>query len=217
MAQFDLFGTREPTVGEKIKSFFKNDKEPLEKKAIMAHYRIKTAIGRVRSYIDRLSQKDRELFERVVEALMKRDEARAKMYAKEVSEIRKISKQLLMVEYVLEHAAIKLETFMIFGGAITELKPVLAVMKQAVGVLRSVAPDIWIDLQYAMRELEASLGAGIADMSTQFDVGLDNEARKIFEEAKVVAEQKMKEKYAELPKLLNVGVEEEEKAGEVSP
>jgi len=138
MAQFDLFGTREPTVGEKIKSFFKNDKEPLEKKAIMAHYRIKTAIGRVRSYIDRLSQKDRELFERVVEALMKRDEARAKMYAKEVSEIRKISKQLLMVEYVLEHAAIKLETFMIFGGAITELKPVLAVMKQAVGVLRSV-------------------------------------------------------------------------------
>lgn len=215
MADASWFGPREPTIGEKLKSLFKTDREPIEKKAILAHYRIKTALGRVNSYIDKLNQRDKELFQQVVDALMKRDEVRAKMYAKEVSEVRKITKQLYTVQYVLEHAALKLETFMIFGGAITELKPVIAVMRQAVSVLKSVAPDVWIDLQYAIKELEVSMGAGIADISSQIDVGMDAEAKRIYEEAKIVAEQKLKENFAELPKLL--GVEEAEKTGKTTP
>ncbi len=210
-----LFGGNEPTIGEKIKSWFKNDREPIEKKAIIAHYRVKTALGRITNYLDKLNQRDRELFQRVVEALIKRDERKAKMYAKEVSEIRKVAKQLLTVQYALEHAALKLETFLIYGGAMREIQPIIGVMREAIGIVKQYAPDIWIDLQYAIRELEASMSAGIADISTELDVGLDAEARKIFEEAKIMAEQKMKEHYAELPKLL--AEEEAEKAGEISP
>ncbi|MEM0035159.1 MAG: Snf7 family protein [Desulfurococcus sp.] len=193
---------REETVGEKLRKLFTNDKDPVEKKAIIAQYRIKTAIGRINNYLEKLSERDRELFEMIVESLTKKDELRAKMYAKEVAEIRKVSKQLLTVQYALEHAALKLETFIIYGGAVNEVAPVLGVMKEAVNILRGVAPDIWIDLQYAVRELETAVGAGIVDLTTDIGVGMDSEAKKVLEEAKIVAEQKMKEKFAELPKAI---------------
>ncbi|MEM1864146.1 MAG: Snf7 family protein, partial [Desulfurococcaceae archaeon] len=193
---------REETIGDKLRKIFTNERESVEKKAIIAQYRIKTAIGRIANYLERLSERDRALFENIVDALTKKDELRAKMYAKEVAEIRKISKQLLTVQYALEHAVLKLETFVIYGGAVNEVAPILGVMREAVGILKTVAPDIWIDLQVAMRELEAAIGAGIADMTIDVSTGLDSEARKILEEAKIIAEQKMREKFAELPKTI---------------
>ncbi|MEM1879274.1 MAG: hypothetical protein QXJ18_05895, partial [Desulfurococcaceae archaeon] len=118
---------REETIGEKLKKLFTNEQESLEKKAIIAQYRLKTAMGRIANYLDKLAERDRALFENIVEALMKKDELRAKMYAKEVAEIRKISKQLLTAQYALEHASLKLETFIIYGGAVSEVAPVLNV------------------------------------------------------------------------------------------
>jgi len=200
----DWIPKKEETIGDKIKSWFgTSNQEPIDKKAILAHYRIKTAIGRLSSYLDKLEQRDRELFNIIVESLMKRDDKRAKMYAREVAEIRKISKQLITAKYALEQVALKLETFLIFGGAMKEMIPVLGVMKEAVALTKAVAPDVWIELQYAVKELEASIGAGIADITTEIDVGLDSEARKILEEAKIAAEQSLKERYAELPKVVS--------------
>jgi len=192
---------REETIGEKIKKIFVNEQDSLEKKAIIAQYRLKTAMGRIANYLEKLSERDKVLFESIVDALMKRDEVRAKMYAREVAEIRKISKQLLTVQYALEHAALKLETFLIYGGAVNEVVPVIGVMKEAIGIVKNIAPDVWIDLQVAVRELEAAMGEGLVDLTLGVDVGLDAEAKKILEEAKIVAEQKMREKFPELPKI----------------
>jgi division protein CdvB (Snf7/Vps24/ESCRT-III family) len=192
---------REETIGEKIKKLFVNEQDSLEKKAIIAQYRLKTAMGRIANYLEKLSERDKVLFESIVDALMRRDEVRAKMYAREVAEIRKISKQLLTVQYALEHAALKLETFLIYGGAVNEVVPVIGVMKEAIGIVKNIAPDVWIDLQVAVRELEAAMGEGLVDLTLGVDVGLDAEAKKILEEAKIVAEQKMREKFPELPKI----------------
>jgi division protein CdvB (Snf7/Vps24/ESCRT-III family) len=192
---------REETIGEKIRKLFTNETESMEKRAIIAQYRIKTALGRIANYIEKLSERDKVLFENVVEALMRKDEARAKMYAKEIAEIRKISKQLLTVQYALENTLLKLETFLIYGGAVSEVKPVLGVLREAVGIVKNVAPDVWIDLQVATRELESALGASVVDLTIDVGIGLDSEAKRILEEAKIVAEQKMREKFAEPPRI----------------
>ncbi|MCC6054630.1 MAG: Snf7 family protein [Thermosphaera sp.] len=193
---------REETIGDKIKKLFTNQEESMEKKVILAQYRLKTAMGRINNYIEKLSERDKILFENIVDALMKKDEIRAKMYAGEVAEIRKISKQLLTVQYALEHASLKLETFLIYGGAVNEVAPVIGVMREAVGIVKNIAPDVWIDLQVAVRELETAMGESMADLGISVDVGVDVEAKKILEEAKIVAEQKMRERFAELPKAL---------------
>ncbi|MEM0003795.1 MAG: Snf7 family protein [Desulfurococcaceae archaeon] len=191
---------KEDTIGDKLRRLFTNEQDTIEKKAIIAQYRLKTAMGRIANYIEKLSERDKVLFENIVDAMIKKDEMRAKMYAKEVAEIRKISKQLLTVQYALEHAALKLETFIIYGGAVSEVAPVVGVMREALGIVKSVAPDVWIDLQVAVRELETAMGGSIIDLSV--DVGVDTEAKKILEEARIVAEQKMREKFAELPKAV---------------
>ncbi len=193
---------REETIGDKIRKLFTNENESLEKKTILAQYRLKTAMGKIASYIDKLSERDRILFENIVDAMIKKDELRAKMYAKEVAEIRKITKQLLTVQYALEHASLKLETFMIYGGAINEVAPVIGVMREALGIVKNIAPDIWIDLQVAVRELETAMGESMADLGLSVDVGMDAEAKKILEEARIVAEQKIRETFPELPKAL---------------
>jgi division protein CdvB (Snf7/Vps24/ESCRT-III family) len=193
---------KEETIGDKIKKLFTNQEDSMEKKVILAQYRLKTAMGRINNYIEKLSERDKILFENIVDALMKKDETRAKMYASEVAEIRKISKQLLTVQYALEHASLKLETFLIYGGAVNEVAPVIGVMREAVGIVKNIAPDVWIDLQVAVRELETAMGESMADLGISVDVGVDVEAKKILEEAKIVAEQKMRERFAELPKAL---------------
>lgn len=203
---------REETIGDKLKRLFTNEQESMEKKAIIAQYRLKTAMGRIANYIEKLSERDKVLFENIVDALMKKDELRAKMYAKEVAEIRKISKQLLTVQYALEHASLKLETFVIYGGAVNEVMPVIGIMKEALGIVKNIAPDVWIDLQVAARELETAMGSGIVDLTVDTGVGLDTEAKRILEEAKIVAEQKMREKFAELPKAVQLPETEQAKA-----
>lgn len=205
---------REPTIGDKIKSFFKNTSDvDLNKKAIIALYRVKSSISRISTYIEKLREKEREYFNEVVESKLHHDEKRAKIYAKQVADIRKAVKQLYQVEYMLQHVALKLETFMIFHGATGEVKPVLGIMKSALGLLRESAPyDLWIELQATMKEIETLMDTSVVDVAGSVDVSLDPEAKKVLEEARVVAEQKLKEKYPEIPSLVNLG--EEEKTGE---
>ncbi len=215
MSEFGWGGRNQSTIGDKIKSMFRNDNEPLQKKAIIALYRVKGAISRINAYIEKLKEKEREYFQEVVESELHRDEKRAKIYAREVADVRKILKQLYQVQYMLQHVSLKLETFMIYQNTTGELKPVLATMKQAVGILRQSAPaDLWIEVASALQEFEVSMDTSIVDISLSPDVALDQEARKVYEEAKIVAEQKLKERYAEIPSL--VGEPETEKTGETS-
>lgn len=193
------YGASEPTIGEKLKSIFKNDKEPLSKRAVMANYRVRSALNRVRSYIDRINERDKELFERAVESLMRKDEARAKIYVNEVAEIRKIARQLLTVEYVLEHASIRLDTFMIVGEAFTTVAPVVGILKEAANILRGIAPDLWIDLNMAVSDLSTVMSAAGFDVGLGTEITMSPEAKKIFEEARIVAEQRLRERFPELP------------------
>ncbi|MEM1826167.1 MAG: hypothetical protein QXX35_05375, partial [Desulfurococcaceae archaeon] len=123
------------------------------------------------------------------------------------AEVRRVSKQLITAKYALEQASLKLETFLTFEGAIRELPSVIKVMQEAIELTKTVAPDVWIDLQYAIRELETSMSAGLAGIEMEIDVGVDSEAKKILEEARIAAEQTLREKFAELPSSISVSEE----------
>ncbi len=198
------YGSNEPTLADRIRGFFRNEgKAPLARKAIMANYRIKMALSRVRAYIDKLRERDRDLFERAVEALMRKDEAHAKMYVNEVAELRKVARQLLMIEYVLEQASLRLETFIIVGETFTNIIPVVGVIKEASRILRGIAPDVWVELNMAVNDLSLVMAAGGIDIGGDITISMSEEAKKIYREAELVAEQRMKEKFPELPTLVS--------------
>ncbi|MEM0049871.1 MAG: hypothetical protein QXW39_04985, partial [Candidatus Bathyarchaeia archaeon] len=134
---------------------------------------------------------------------------RANVYANELAEIRKMANFMMNAELALERVALRLRT-------VTEVGNVAAVLAPVGRILQSVRTSIAGVFPSAERELgeittlldevmvEASQLTGI---SPDFEVASD-EAEKILSEAAVIAEQRMKEKFPELP-ALKASVEED--------
>ncbi|MEM3980504.1 MAG: Snf7 family protein [Ignisphaera sp.] len=188
-----------PTLGEKIKEVFKK-KEPIKQKLVMANYKIRALVSRLEVFLERLRDRDRTLFERVVDALTQGDETRATMYANEIAEIRKLVRQLTITQVALEQVTLRIETVLVRGDVLDGLIPVAGVIKELRGILRGIMPEMSLELQEieeGLRDVVISTGEALG--TPIGDIYASPEARKILEEAKIVAEQRMKEKFPELP------------------
>lgn len=188
-----------PTVGDKIKEVFKK-KEPIKHKLVMSNYRVRTMVSRIDVFIERLRERDRELFERVVDALTQGDQIRATMYANEIAEIRKMVKHLTFVQVALEQVALRIETVLTMGDVMSGLVPIIGVVKELRDVIKGIMPELSLELtelEEGLREVVMSTGEMLGISGGE--VYASPEARKILEEAKIVAEQRVKEKFPELP------------------
>ncbi len=190
---------KDKSIGEQLKEIFHREK-PLKLRLAMANYKINSMIKRLEVYLERLKARDKELFERVVDAILSKDQTRATMYANEVAELRKVAKNLFLVQVALEQVSLRLESIREIGEVAAYLGPVVAVVKDVREAIKSVLPEIGIELgevQDILQEtlMEAGEMIGVGSMSMYSSP----EARKILEEAKVVAEQRMKEAFPALP------------------
>ncbi|BCU71198.1 cell division protein CdvB1/B2 [Stygiolobus caldivivus] len=195
-------GKQEPTLAEKLKTAFK-PQQPLRYKLVMANYRLKTTISRLDVYISKLQERDRSLFEKVVEAQISKDNMRAAMYANEIAEIRKITKQLLATQVALEQVQLRLETVTELGDVFNSLVPVVGVIRELRYAMKGVMPELSVELA----DLEEGLQEIVIEAGEFSGTGVDftstsPEARKILEEATMVAEQRMKEKFPSLPSFV---------------
>jgi len=175
-------------------------KDPLKMRLIQAQYRVRSMISRLDAHIARMQERDRSLFERVVEAQMSKDYTRAAMYANEVAEIRKITKQLLTTQIALEQVSLRLETITELGDVYVNLIPVMGVISELKTTLKGVMPELSIELAELGDGLqEVVIEAGEFGGVSAAGVASSPEARKILDEASMVAEQRMKEQFPELP------------------
>ena len=88
-------------VGSQIKNAFRSP-EPLKPKLELAAHQIQVQITRLNSVSTRLTEKETNLFNKVVLLLQKRDNQRANMIANELSEIRKMNKFVTQARLALE-------------------------------------------------------------------------------------------------------------------
>ncbi len=197
-------GNDEPSLGERVRGAFKN-KEPLKYRLIHAQYKLKTMISRLDTQIGRMQERDRVLFERVVEAQMSKDNQRAAVYANEVAELRKMSRQLLVTQIALEQVQLRLETIGEFADVFAGLGPVVGVINELKNSIRGMMPELSLEL--------SELGEGLNDVvlsageftGSGYGYGASSpEARQILSEATVIAEQRMKEKFPELPQASTI-------------
>ena len=183
---------------EKIK--LPKSKDPLKTRIIEAQYRVRSMISRLDAYIARMQERDKVLFERVVDAQMSKDPTRAAMYANEVAEIRKITKQLITTQVALEQVSLRLETITELGDVYVNLIPVMGVINELKTSLRGIMPELSIELSELGDGLqEVVVEAGEFSGIGAVGIASSPEARKILEEASLIAEQRMKEKFPELP------------------
>jgi len=173
---------------------------PLKPRLDFAVRGIELQIQRLDKASDRFSERDKSIFARIVEAYSKHDMPRASVFANELAEIRKMEKMIMHARLALEQIVLRLKT-------VSELGDVVATLAPAVSVLRSVRNGMSTVFPEAERELGqiGNLLSGIiidAGQSTGLTINFENaneDAQKILNEAATVAEQKIKDKFPELP------------------
>jgi division protein CdvB (Snf7/Vps24/ESCRT-III family) len=183
---------------------------PLKPRLDAAVRSIQLQVQKLEIANQRFNERDRMMFSKVVDAYSKHDMDHAKIYANELAEIRKMSKMLMQAKMALEQIVMRLNT-------VTELGDIVVTLAPAMGVIRNVRTGISSLLPEAERELgdiSTTLSSILVDagqssgLSLNFD-SANEDAMKILNEASTVAEQKVREKFPELP----AGVGTTEKTG----
>ena len=173
---------------------------PLKPRLDFAVRRIEVQVQRLDQASDRFSERDKSIFARIVEAYSKHDMPRANVFANELAEIRKMEKMIMHSRLALEQVVLRLRT-------VSELGDVVSTLAPAVGVLRGIRSGMSSILPEAENELGqiGTMLSGIiidAGQSSGLTINFDTaneDAQKILTEAASIAEQKMQEKFPELP------------------
>lgn len=173
---------------------------PLKPRMDIAIRRIELQVQRLDQASDRFSLRDKTIFQRIVDAYTKHDMARANVFANELAEIRKMETMIMHGRLALEQIVLRLRT-------VSELGDVVSTLAPAVGVLRTVKNGMASVFPEAERELGqiGNLLSGIiidAGQSTGLTLNFDaanEDAQRILTEAGSVAEQKIKDKFPDLP------------------
>jgi len=173
---------------------------PLKPRLDFAVRRIELQTQKLDQATERFSQRDKAIFARIVDSYTKHDTARANVFANELAEIRKMERLIINARLALEQIVLRLRT-------VSELGDVVSTLGPAVGVLRSVRAGLASVFPEAENELGeiGNLLSGImieagqsSGMTLNFDT-VNEDAQKILTEAATVAEQRIKEKFPELP------------------
>lgn len=173
---------------------------PLKPRLDVAIRRIELQVQRLDQATDRFADRDKKIFAKIVEAYTKHDMARANVFANELSEIRKMESMIMHARLALEQISLRLRTVSELGDIVTTLAP-------AVGVLRTVKSGmsaIFPEAEKELGQIGTLLNGIIIDagqsngLSINFDTA-NEDAQKILAEASTVAEQKIKERFPDLP------------------
>lgn len=175
---------------------------PLKERVEHASYRLHAQLDKLEHMYSRLQQRDRDLFQRCVGAQVSKDLGRAKIFANECAEIRKIAKIVLGSQLALEKVILRLETVEEFGSIMSQMAPVMSIVRETKAKIAGVVPQVANELD----EVNSLLGdltdeAGEVTAPNISVETTDDEARKVLEETGAVAEQRLRDQFPDLPTL----------------
>ncbi|AWS00013.1 cell division protein CdvB [Metallosphaera hakonensis] len=177
----------------------REDRESLSAKITEISIKLKDQQDRLDEAMRKLEERDKDLFDRVVRSQANGESARATIYAQEISDIRKIMKIVYTARLAIEKVRLKLETIHDLQGISLVLVPVSRTLENLKEQIRGVAPEVAISLDSVISNVNSitvETGTTITDRTIIPTV--DEEARRILEEARKTAESKISEK---MPKL----------------
>ncbi len=176
---------------------------PMKERIDQAKFRLQAQYDKLEQTYAHIQQRDKDLFQRCVGAQLSNDSAHARIYANECAEIRKIAKVVLGSELALERVILRLETVREFGAIWADIAPVLDIVKDTKSKIAGIVPQVASELDEVNNLLEEmTTEEGVDGLSsTSPTEATDAEAKKILEETGVIAEEKLKEHFPELPPM----------------
>ena len=168
----------------------------------MAAFKLRNQTTRLDKTINQMESRDRTLHQKCVKALEARDTQTATLFANECVQIRKLIKTSLSSQICLEQALLRLETIEQFGDMVHSMGSVKGILTTVRGELEGKLPEI----STGINDIEDSLENLTMDISEVVDADgayilPSDESASILKEADLMAEQKMREKFPEIPQI----------------
>lgn len=185
--------------GERIKDSVR-PAGPLKPRLEQAVRQIQIQTSRLDQTATKLRERDASIFNKVVANIQKHDMDHATVYANELAEVRKMNKMVTSAKLALEQIVLRLNTVQELGDVVVTLTPAMAVIKNVKSGLMTVLPEA----EHEIGEISGLLSGILVDAGQMGGYTLNfeaagEEAEKILGEASAVAEQRMKDKFPDLP------------------
>lgn len=168
---------------------------PLRERLEFAKRRLNEEIVQLGRISDRLSAKDKALYDQLVKAYAEHDTAKANSLANELAELRKVESKTAYGKYALEKAYTKIDVAKEFGDMAVAMADVNRVLKGVSGTLSDFIPST----SNALGEISSMMNETLVSFSNisgdSTILGPTSEdAEKILQEAAAVAENRLKDK-----------------------
>ena len=133
----------------------------LKNRISFAQKKLQLQISRLDETHQKLQQNHNRVFKKIVDAKLTRNESRAKAYASEVQEIRKVRKVIGEAKLAMEQIQLRLNTVSELGDIVVTLSPCMSLIKGLTPSISNIMPN----LNSSMQDLSNMLGDMISDSS----------------------------------------------------
>ncbi|MEM2547656.1 MAG: hypothetical protein QW810_02230 [Nitrososphaerota archaeon] len=159
-------------------------------------------IERLRLRYSEMEAKSKEYFEKVVECLVNMDEDRAKIYAEEIVEIKKLAEMVKKSQLLLLQVKIRLETIIEITEVIGLIVPLTSLLTEVEDELKPIAPEVVQSLHELSVCIEEFATTTVYNRLEPVKYEeLSSEAEKILREAQRNAVEIVKNKFPDIPAL----------------
>ena len=165
-----------------------------------AEKEIECQISRLEQVHNKLKQNHDHVFKKIVDAQLTRNESRAKSYAVELQEIRKIKNKIAGAKLVMEQMKLRLSTVSELGDIVVTLSPCMSLIKGLAPSISGLFPqmnDSMQDLPNMLQDLLTDSSLSAEPITPSYQGNADTEA--ILQDAQNVLEGRIRTTMPEPP------------------
>ena len=179
---------------------------PLKNRLGVAQKELQLQINRLSEIDTKLKQKNDMIFEKIVNAKKSNDENYARVYANELSEVRKHQQMVSNAKLSMEQIQIRLNTVSELGDVVVTLSPCMSLIKGLGNEMGGMMPTV----TESMQDLSNMLGDIVTGSSITHDGSIgqidttNSDALSILEEAQSIVEGKTRQVMPEPPSTTTI-------------
>ncbi len=201
MTSFDKNWARQETssITDKLKDSVK-PQGALKPRIQTAVNKLQLQISKMDSMLNKLHERDAQLFKRIVAAMQQHDTSASRVLSNELAEIRKVTKMLSNARIALEQVQLRLTTIHDLGDAMVAIGPAMSTMKGLKSSLGRFMPEADAELNAMTQTLSGLMMDSLAGDAFSVDSDTSSEeTERILQEASAVAEQQIGERFPSVP------------------
>jgi division protein CdvB (Snf7/Vps24/ESCRT-III family) len=178
---------------------------PLKPRIEEAQRKLQIQISKLDAISSKMQEKDKVIFNRIVNAMQNHDSHYAKVLSGELSQIRRTNKMVNSAKLAFEQIQLRLNTMTELGDVVVTLSPAMSVIKGIQSGLKTMLPEA--DQSFGqISELLGGIMAGSSQMASTSEalraetstISLDEEAVDILQEATTIVEESTRGKFPDL-------------------